>query len=128
MDKLLDVEKKYKICTMIYGALTPITSGPKSSLHPILESIAAKETAWTPATVLFKWASQVTAYDERNAETDGIIVTTGSKQDRLAGYLGTFLPDSRRLSNDEVTEISSAGRAAGVHKVRMAKYFDARVV
>lgn len=130
MDTLLATQKKHGIATMVYGALTPLVhhSGPPTRLHNVLEEIAAKEEqqhGWTPATVLFKWASQTATHGgATDGSNDAIIVTTGSKPGRLEGYLSSFV--SRRLTQDEIDAITAAGKEAGVKKVRMVEFFDAR--
>lgn len=123
--KLLAFQREQGIASTIYGALTPITEKPEESkgLLTVLESIAKQETDWSPATVLFKWASQTTKHGE-SADEEGIIITTGKKTERYPGYLSLF--NSRPLTEEEVKKISEAGSQAGVHKVRMIPYFEGR--
>lgn len=113
---------------MIYSALAPLTHGAqvRTSLLQVLDSIATREEPWTPATILFKWASQTASNGMSDGDFghDGILITTSSKAERLPGYLSTF--DSRRLTDEEIQQISDAGQQGGVHKFRMVRYFEGR--
>ena len=104
---------------MIYGSLAPLTKHKShdSPLHTVLNDIASREPGWTPATVLQKWASQAAA----NAQADAIIASTSNKEDRLREYLATFT--SRKLTSEEVEEITRAGAKSSPVKHYMAKYF-----
>jgi diketogulonate reductase-like aldo/keto reductase len=123
--KLLNYQREQGIASTIYGALTPLTEKPEESkgLLSVLEGIAKQEKDWSPATVLFKWASQTTKHGN-NADEEGIIITTGKKTERYPGYLNLF--NSRPLTDEEVKEVTEAGKQAGVHKVRMVNYFEGR--
>lgn len=104
---------------MVYASLAPLTktSSHSTDLHKVLNEIAASESNWTPGIVLQKWASQHAA-----TSTDAIIASTSNKTERLKEYLSTFT--SRKLTSEEVDQISKAGEKEESAKYYMAQYFD----
>lgn len=125
--KLLQLQKERGIATAVYSSLAPLTkfSSPETQLHQVVEKIAKTESSWTPATVLFKWASQTTPFgNAADGSQDGILITTTNKPERIPAYVATF--ESRRLSDQEVEEITKAGQAQEVKKIYMVDYFNGR--
>lgn len=117
---MLEVQRREKITTMIYKALAPINAAESkdTDLHKVIEELAKKESAWTPGIVLQKWASQHAA----TSQSDAIIVSTSGKKDRLQEYLSTFA--SRKLSQEELDQISRAGEKEPLLKVHMVPYYE----
>lgn len=119
--KLLQVQKQESIAVMTYASLAPITksSDDSTALHNILKEIAKKENDWTPSTVLQKWASQ-----HARTHCDAIIASTTNKPDRLKEYLATFT--TRKLTDDEVEQITKAGSNEPQAKYYMIPAFEGR--
>jgi diketogulonate reductase-like aldo/keto reductase len=117
--KLLALSKKEQIVFMTYASLAPLTklgeqSGP---LLSVLDKIAAKEEGWNKGIVLQKWASQHAA-----TNSDAIITSTSNKESRMKEYLSTFT--SRKLTDDEVDEITKAGEKCEPKKIYMVPVYE----
>ncbi|KAI0306312.1 Aldo/keto reductase [Multifurca ochricompacta] len=98
----LELQKQYGIVTESYGGLSPIFRFKGGPLDPVLTSIANRlsETTGKPfneAEVLFLW----------QREKGVVIVTTTTKESRLAGYLSIL--DAPKLTDDEINLIDEAG-------------------
>ncbi|KAI0275895.1 Aldo/keto reductase [Russula aff. rugulosa BPL654] len=98
----LALQKQYGIVTASYGGLSPIFRFNGGPLDPVLTSIAKRvsDTTGKPfseAQALFLW----------QREKGVVIVTTTTKESRMAEYLNTF--DAPRLTDAEIAAIDEAG-------------------
>jgi len=98
----LELQRQYGIVTESYAGLSPIFRFKGGPLDPVLASIAKRlsDTTGKPfseAQVLFLW----------QREKGAVIVTTTSKESRLAEYLETL--DAPRLTDEEIALIEEAG-------------------
>jgi len=98
----LELQRQYGIVTESYAGLSPIFRFKGGPLDPVLASIAKRlsDTTGKPfseAQVLFLW----------QREKGVVIVTTTSKESRLAEYLETL--DAPRLTDEEIALIEEAG-------------------
>ncbi|KAI0263346.1 Aldo/keto reductase [Gloeopeniophorella convolvens] len=98
----LEFQKQHNIVTESFGGLSPIFRFPGGPLDPVLTTIAKRvsETIgkpFTEAQVLFLW----------QREKGIVIVTTTTKESRLAGLLGTL--DAPKLTEEEIAAIDEAG-------------------
>jgi len=84
-----------------YGPLTPIVRAAGGPVDSVLSKIAKTlGEGVTPGQVLLKWAQQV---------SEGVIVTTSSKPERLVEQLKAFTEVSE-LSKEQVEEIIAASK------------------
>ena len=106
---LLPYQKSQDIAMAAYGALTPITKGKPGPIDDILASVAKKYYV-DEADVLLRWCM----------DQDVVVITTSSKEDRLATFLRatTF-----KLTPREVKDLSEAGLKKHVRSF-WQKHFD----
>lgn len=106
---LLPYQKSQGIAAAAYGALTPITKGKPGPIDNLLASLSKKYYV-DEADVLLRWCM----------DQDVVVITTSSKEDRLATFLRatTF-----KLTPKEVKELSEAGLKKHVRGF-WQKYFD----
>ena len=95
-EDLLNFARGHGIATSAYGALAPLTRNHEGPLDETLREIGKKHNV-SPGMICLKWC----------LESGIVVVTTSSKEERLAEY--TKLPDLR-LSEEEMVMISEKGK------------------
>ncbi|KAJ5231960.1 hypothetical protein N7468_004916 [Penicillium chermesinum] len=93
---LLAFHEAKGIRTASYGGLVPITQASGGPLDPLLSTLAAKYGV-SESEILQRWA----------IDRGVVVITTSSKESRLAGYLRVF---AFKLTPHEVEEISRLGQ------------------
>ncbi|KAF3767213.1 Aldo/keto reductase [Cryphonectria parasitica EP155] len=98
--ELLALSRERGIAVAAYGALHPLTRNPNPGgpLDAVLERIAARHGV-SVALVCLRWC----------VELGLVVVTTSRRVERMREYFGVF---DFRLDEDEVRQISEAGRAS----------------
>jgi diketogulonate reductase-like aldo/keto reductase len=100
---------------MVYGSLTSLYKDPErnAALNKALEEVAAKHST-SPAAVLQAWTY---------ARTDGIVVTTTSKETRAREYVADAAKLAQ-LSEQDLGAIEEASRQGPPLKYYMTDVFD----
>lgn len=100
---------------MVYGSLTSLYKDPErnAALNKALEDVAAKHNTSSTA-VLQSWVY---------ARTDGLVVTTTSKESRARAYVEDAVKDEK-LSEQELAAIEEAARQSPPLKYYMTDVFD----
>lgn len=93
---LLAFHESKGIKTVSYGGLVPVTRDPEGPLAPLLSSLATKYGV-NASEILQRWA----------IDQGVVVITTSSKESRLAGYLHVL---DFKLTPAEVEEISRLGQ------------------